>query len=1088
MAALGNLLVSIRASAKEWSEDLKSIERDAKALEGTLKPIKKNLEDFGKPLLAVGVGITAAFAGMIKVAADYGDSIDQMAEKTGIETQQLSKLKYAADQSNTSFEGVSIGLKFLAKNLFAAGQSGSEQAKIFKSLGVSVKTASGDLRPMNDVLLDVANVFKKIPDGAAKGALSMKLFGKSGEDMIPLLNRGSDGITRLGKDAETLGLVLDPVSAALGDKFNKALDKAKNAGLGFSVAIADILIPSLLTMADKATSTIVWLRGWASEFPNVTKAVAALGLALTGAGGLLLALSGILIIAPKVAAALLLMESALAPATILLGVRSFEELGIAMNLLLAQSTAAKLGAVGLAAAVGVGIGVAINAGIAYLGLTDSLDKLYGQYIKVISFGQIDWTGNQRNAINDNKALLDVSEKLAASLAKQGIVVARGSDDLKTWNDRLIAAVKGTADYKNALAATAASSKAAGAATSDYDKILKSLLDTTDKTKTHFKELADMEDEQARHLRALGKISAADLEQRETDTENRRYAAEVKANGKSVNLKEEHERILSKIHDDAETARAAADLAEQQQTQTDIRQIEALQLATLNARLTGDLAFHRRMFDIGIESADALNTIEVNAENARYAAQVDANGASELLAQEHANALEAIEGEHAANVLKIDDTVEKARMLFLAEQDRTQNAAYDKGSADAKTASVEIIKTLKQQARLGIEISKEWSRAMNQMGKSIASSVADMVVHWKFSAKGLVDIAKDTAKSMLSAFLEGMIKPLTDKLASLGASFTKWALGISGGGGGGGGGILGSVLGTGGLLKAGKALGGLLGIGSAAAGLAGAGAGVAAAGAGAAGISAGAAGLAASLGTAGAGTAAATSAAVGTTGAAGGFGATLGALATNPVTIAAAAALAGALLVKKFVGEGRKTANKFTDPTSGVQGIFDTNLKGLLDSFNAAKAAGTLTLADARKSEAALHELWDAEQQASEAFAAGGKNERKVVDQANAFYAKNFGAGLSTSFAQMDAEIARLSGPRAAGLAGAEGGVPTANLSGMIQITINSDADPAAIASTIAKAMRSDVAPALTRLLGLNADGLTSDWIRIFHRNELGVPA
>ncbi len=195
------------------------------------------------------------------------------------------------------------------------------------------------------------------------------------------------------------------------------------------------------------------------------------------------------------------------------------------------------------------------------------------------------------------------------------------------------------------------------------------------------------------------------------------------------------------------------------------------------------------------------------------------------------------------------------------------------------------------------------------------------------------------------------------------------------------------------------------------------------------------------------------------------------------------------LVPHFVGEGRKTANKFTDPTNGVQGVFDTNLKALLDSFNTAKAAGTLTLDDAKKSETALHALWDAEQQASAAFAAQGKNEKKVVDQANADYAHNFGPGLSTSFAQMDATIQQLSNPKAAAaLADGGGSVPTANLEGMIQITINSDADPNAIAAAIAKAMRSDVAPALTRLLGLNADGLTSNWIRIFHKNELGVPA
>ena len=46
------------------------------------------------------------------------------------------------------------------------------------------------------VMMQVADAFKKMPDGAEKAGLAMKLFGKSGADLIPLLNEGADGLTK----------------------------------------------------------------------------------------------------------------------------------------------------------------------------------------------------------------------------------------------------------------------------------------------------------------------------------------------------------------------------------------------------------------------------------------------------------------------------------------------------------------------------------------------------------------------------------------------------------------------------------------------------------------------------------------------------------------------------------------------------------------------------------------------------------------------------------------------------------------------------------------------------------------------------
>lgn len=112
--------------------------------------------------------------------------------------------------------------------------------------------------------------------------------------------------------------------------------------------------------------------------------------------------------------------------------------------------------------------------------------------------------------------------------------------------------------------------------------------------------------------------------------------------------------------------------------------------------------------------------------------------------------------------------------------------------------------------------------------------------------------------------------------------------------------------------------------------------------------------------------------------AGGMGATLAALASNPVTWVAAAGVIGGLLVKKFVGQGRKTADEFVKE---FQNPFGEALGNLVDAFNAANAAGTLTAGEAEEGLNAVEVLWKTFREEANTFAKQGENQAKVVAQA-----------------------------------------------------------------------------------------------------------
>jgi len=143
----------------------------------------------------------AGVAGLIaigKKTLDAADAMSKMSQRTGVAVPELAKFQKAADLSDVSMEKVGKSLGLLSKGMVAAQANTGPAAEAFQKLGVRVTDANGKLRSSGDVMMEIAGRFQKMPDGAEKAALAMQLFGKSGMDLIPMLNMGSEAIGKLG--------------------------------------------------------------------------------------------------------------------------------------------------------------------------------------------------------------------------------------------------------------------------------------------------------------------------------------------------------------------------------------------------------------------------------------------------------------------------------------------------------------------------------------------------------------------------------------------------------------------------------------------------------------------------------------------------------------------------------------------------------------------------------------------------------------------------------------------------------------------------------------------------------------------------
>ena len=209
----------------------------------------------GLAALAVTGGVVA----LAKSAIDLADDMRDLSQRTGVSIETLGQFKVAAEISGSSLEGVATGLKFLNKNMVAAATGTEAAAAAFKTVGVATTEVDGTLRSADKIFLDVADRFKAMRDGPEKAALAMKIFGKSGTELIPILNLGSQEIQRFG-------LGIGPDFANKADAFNDQLGIMKAQLTVLTVQIGSALLPVMSGLVSVVGQAIGFIGNLGEEF------------------------------------------------------------------------------------------------------------------------------------------------------------------------------------------------------------------------------------------------------------------------------------------------------------------------------------------------------------------------------------------------------------------------------------------------------------------------------------------------------------------------------------------------------------------------------------------------------------------------------------------------------------------------------------------------------------------------------------------------------------------------------------------------------------------------------------------------------
>jgi hypothetical protein len=247
MASISKLSVVLSASIGSFSAGMKQAGQQLDSFTSQFKASVGMMAGIGASLGAVaGIGGIGA---MIKGQFEAIASTDRLAQSLGVSTQALSRLQYAASVSGVSTEAVGGALFKMEKALGGVDEFGMKAADAFKQLGLDSSKLI-DMKP-DEAFGVIGDALNKVDNANDRNALSMKIFGKSVAEVLPLLRKGSDGLNELGDEGDKLHATFNEIDAIKIEQANEAMEKMHKVLEGAINTLAIKMAPFIEALSKK---------------------------------------------------------------------------------------------------------------------------------------------------------------------------------------------------------------------------------------------------------------------------------------------------------------------------------------------------------------------------------------------------------------------------------------------------------------------------------------------------------------------------------------------------------------------------------------------------------------------------------------------------------------------------------------------------------------------------------------------------------------------------------------------------------------------------------------------------------------------
>lgn len=328
-----DLLFRLKGDTSGLEKSLKGASTQLEETGTRTSRISEGLTKAGLALGAVGIGLTAFEKKAVDSTVAYATSVKTLARETGDTVEKTSELQYALKRFGVDGGEASALFGVLSKNIAAAndktGDMALKQADLknkmaatqekitaltkdikdhgdktgatatnieklnidlkqyqaalsdvsspLQAMNIQTQNADGSTRQFSSVLLDIADKFKSMPDGVDKTALSMKLFGRAGKELIGFLDQGSAGIETLMKRADALGITLTSDNLAKVKQYTDAQKDMADSQQALTMRIGTMSLPMFTKFTQATNDMVSSLQDAPKPVSDLTNVVLAFG-------------------------------------------------------------------------------------------------------------------------------------------------------------------------------------------------------------------------------------------------------------------------------------------------------------------------------------------------------------------------------------------------------------------------------------------------------------------------------------------------------------------------------------------------------------------------------------------------------------------------------------------------------------------------------------------------------------------------------------------------------------------------------------------------------------------------------------------
>lgn len=228
-----------------------------------IRKVQKSMVKTGKKLQAVGVGITkmvapiaiasagvAVFAGKM---GKYADKLLDLSQITGLSVESLQEMEHVASVAGVSFEGLTGTISKFTNQVPEILKGTGAASDALKMLGVTILDSSGEIKSMDSLFPELLDKLRGVENVTHRNALAQDIFGRSLQDIAPVLGMTSKEFGEARKEAHSLGLVFSGGALSAANKYRIGAEKlqaqigalGKDIAMSFIPLLTDTLIPAM---------------------------------------------------------------------------------------------------------------------------------------------------------------------------------------------------------------------------------------------------------------------------------------------------------------------------------------------------------------------------------------------------------------------------------------------------------------------------------------------------------------------------------------------------------------------------------------------------------------------------------------------------------------------------------------------------------------------------------------------------------------------------------------------------------------------------------------------------------------------------